>query len=388
MSFENDITHIKRLIEEGPDEPIFKAATPENLANREDAFKDESYEDKVKRLAQEASEYFSQVGLSPSGDEIVGYVADIIEEDSGHMDEYGYKYIAKILHILLDESIYESFSLNEGFAEAKRRYVDQGITLRSPDGVETVLKIPLQVLKRLASKDPTNTKKYILWMAKIYLQQRSARGFDSIAKFEEMSQRNQIDNKDIYSQQYRTLEDVDDAINAAHAKKETKVKSKEEEFYDNLKIDTEVLGKIDKTPNEVNPDGQKGDLFFENDMIVIVCPSSRANSELYGRNPDPECRKDRPSYWCTATPNSRYFDQYWGSSGNVLYYILPKKKESVLYDPESGHSDRFTKCAIRVQSDGSVAEKRDRFNIMIEDDKWRELCKRWKISPGVSKSRK
>jgi hypothetical protein len=263
--------------------------------------------------------------------------------------------------------------LAEGFARAKELYVD-------------TKKMPLMVLKRLASKDPTEQKKYIEWMARVYLTQRSSRGFEAIAKFDDLCNRGKIQQKDI--NQYRTLEDVDDAISQVFAKEETSKKSKEQEFRETVKIDTEVLKMIDKTPNEVNPDGSRGDLFFENDKIVIACPSSQAKSELYGRNPDPACRGDKPSYWCTATPGQRYFDSYWGSQGNVLYYILPKTPDAVLYDPEPGHADRFSKVAIRIQSDGGVAEIRDRFNILVPDDKWAQLCRLWGISPKVSKSTK
>ena len=193
--------------------------------------------------------------------------------------------------------------------------------------------------------------------------------------------KNQIKNKDI--NQYRTLEEVDDAINAAFAQRETTARNKQEEFKKTVKIDTEVLGMIDTTPNEVNPkydENSQGDLYFQNDKIIIVCPHDKAHSELYGRNPDPTCRGDRPSYWCTSTPGMRYFDSYWGTQGNTLFYILPKSVNSVLYDPEPGHEDRFTKVALRVTSDNKIAEIRDRFNQMVEEPKWSELCRLWGIT--------
>lgn len=332
---------------------------------------------------------------------------------------------------MIDEQV--NTVLFEGFARAKEIYVDQGVNVKRPDGSNEKVKMPLQVLKRLASKDPTYPQKgkYIEWMCRIYLQQRSGRGFESLRTFEELCRRNKIQDPDI--NHYKSLEDVDDAINASSAHEERKKKSKEETFWDTVKIDTEVLGLIDTKPNWVNPHfqlkvgnyevnvvkskdeeadkakgiksvqfidgpqagktvkvketditGNHGDLYWENDKIMIVCPSTQANSELYGRNPDPTCRGDKHSYWCTSTPGMRYFQQYWGSYGNVLYYILPKTTHAVLYDPEQGHSDRFTKVAMRIESSGNIAEKRDRFNIMIEDDKWRQLCKLWDISPNLS----
>lgn len=66
----------------------------------------ESYKDKVKRLAREATEeYFPRTKVVPTGDEIVNYVADAIEEDTGiDIDDDSFRHIAEILGITLDES--------------------------------------------------------------------------------------------------------------------------------------------------------------------------------------------------------------------------------------------------------------------------------------------
>ena len=323
-------------------------------------------------------------------------------------------------------------TISEGFARAKELYVD---TLDPATGKG---KMPLQVLKRLAAKDPTPQKKYIEWMARIFLRQRGIRGLDSIAKFDELCNRNKIEQRDI--NQYKTMEEVDDAISAAFAKEETKKRAKQDLFKGQLRIDTDVLNHIDRTPNFLNPhsgdstvdgyrvdgaseekavdpekdqkehpgtqlikylegpktgkiervkneriQGNPGDLFFENDMIVIVTPHDNKTSELYGRNPDPESRKAKPSYWCTSSPGQRYFQSYWNSGGKTLYYILPKRPEAVLYDPESGHTDRFSKVATVVTPSGSMEGMFDRFDTPIPDDKWKKLCKLWGISPRVAK---
>jgi len=87
MSLEKDITNLK-----------------ESFSKINSIFEgDESYERKVKRLAKEAIEkYFPMVKISPTGDEIVDYVADAIEDESGYMDDEGYRRIAGILGVTLE----------------------------------------------------------------------------------------------------------------------------------------------------------------------------------------------------------------------------------------------------------------------------------------------
>jgi hypothetical protein len=66
-----------------------------------DAAKDDKvqYQERVKLLAQEAYAYYSKMHISPDGDEIVDFVAGVVEDDSGYMDEDGRDYIARILGI-------------------------------------------------------------------------------------------------------------------------------------------------------------------------------------------------------------------------------------------------------------------------------------------------
>ena len=64
--------------------------------------KEETYEEKIKRLGKEAEEYYATVKVVPTPEEIVGYVAEAVEDESGYMDEEGEKKIAKILSIKVE----------------------------------------------------------------------------------------------------------------------------------------------------------------------------------------------------------------------------------------------------------------------------------------------
>ena len=358
------------------------------------------------------------------------------------------------------------FQLDEGFAKAKQDYVD-------------TKKMQLSALRRLATKDPTYPAKgkYVEWMAKQYMTHHSLRGFEVIKKFDELANKDKIQQKDI--NQYATLEDLDDAVRdaiqseehrqvgrqerlaqrwnvpVAQVSEEEKRKKeqarKDAEFQRTLKVDTAVISMIDTTPNWVNPkqglkvggyrvvtipmpkdenkpnthmpkdenkpnthmvkylegpkngiqervpddqiEGNTGDLYWQNDKVVIVAPHDKAHSDLYGRNPD--LTSDIKSNWCTAVPNSPYFGNYWEKGGCVLYYILPKSAKDVPIDPDPMRRDRFSKVALRVVrgSDGKdeIAEIRDRYNKMVGDGTlrtdsesskttWQELKKFWGIS--------
>jgi len=352
---------------------------------------------------------------------------------------------------ILQEMILDE--LNEGFAEAKRQYVDTGTMMAQPDGTEKLVKMPLQVLKRLAGKDPTYPAKgkYVSWIAKQYLNpanhSRALRQFDILVEFERLVRDNKIANKQVDT--YPTIEALGDAVNVAHQQEEHKkqakvdrlatkwdisgeevpeeIKRKREqakkdlEFRKNLKIDTAVIGLIDTTPTWNNPQfelkvdgheivviapplakkddpefkehrmmqvefttgplsgktkivtaeqitGNTGDLYWQNEKVVIACPHSKESSELYGRNTD--FSSSIKSNWCTATPGRSEFTSYWAKQGNVLFYILPKSAEFVPIDPDPRRGDRFAKVAIHMANGGAgmefkVLEIRDRYNKMI-----------------------
>ena len=62
-----------------------------------------TYQEQLESYRQEAYDYFSMCGICPTGEEIVDYVADCVEDVSGcEVDMSGYNSIAKKLGITLD----------------------------------------------------------------------------------------------------------------------------------------------------------------------------------------------------------------------------------------------------------------------------------------------
>lgn len=268
--------------------------------------------------------------------------------------------------------------LDEGFSRAKELYVD---TIDPETGHG---KMPLQLLKRLATKDPTPTKKYIEWMARQYLTHHTMRGFDSIAEFDKLITQNRLEKRDI--NQYATLEELTNAVDSVRAtmgaerekKKEdevrkslikfdgsvervlkyrkdlvsdykidipyvTKIRHKMEKeqkgvFGKDFTIDEEIFKEIDRKPFQTEYANGKvekhpnGDVIFENDKVVIVCPPDEKKSQLYGRNHeyDPNDPQSLDSPWCTSYRNRNCrWQSYYGSQGNTFYIILPKNIDDV-----------------------------------------------------------
>ena len=104
--------------------------------------------------------------------------------------------------------------LLEGFAEARRRYVE---TL---DPATQQPLMPLAMLKRLAAKDPTYPAKgkYVEWIAKQYMNSHSMRGLDAVKEFDKIltTKPTYLEKKDI--NQYTTVDDLHNAVDAVRAR--------------------------------------------------------------------------------------------------------------------------------------------------------------------------
>jgi len=232
--------------------------------------------------------------------------------------------------------------LAEGFAKAKELYVD-------------TKKMAIQTLKRLAKKDPTYPAKgkYVEWMAKMYSQgQRGLSKYDVIADFHKYTERNQIEQKDIY--RYPSIEAVDDAVRQAEAKlTASQIKRGVKDFS--------------QVPKE--------DIAFENDKVLVVIPTTEEKSCLYGKGAN----------WCTSAymGSRNYFKSYYIRQGATLYYILPKSDDDV---PE----ERFEKVAVAVyppSGPGGVSrtdyyDKNDR---TFTREEFIKLSKFWGLPVDTSK---
>jgi hypothetical protein len=242
--------------------------------------------------------------------------------------------------------IKETLDLKEGYARAKELYVDTG-------------KINIRQLNTLSGKDPTPQKKYIEWMARMYIKgHRNIRQYHEIAVFDDLVNRNQVEEPDI--NKYKTMEEVSDAIRQAQRKIEQKKAEKK------FTIDTEVLSLVDPA-----------DIAFQNDKVMVVKPLTTENSQTYGRNH--RCKKGDPNsataYWCTSTTTGyNRFMSYFQNSGDTFYIILPKTIDVV---PE----EKFTKVNVQVAPAprGGGRTVWDFFDHTMDEAEATKLFKMWGI---------
>lgn len=158
----------------------------------------------------------------------------------------------------------------------------------------------IDVIDVLASMDPSKSNKYLPFMIKCTADwvewinnelrnETFKEMFEVIKDFEDLSQRNLLENKDIYS--YESNQDIIEAVKTAKEKvTRSEVKKKE----------TEVL--------------------FENDRWLVIFPLTTRSSNLYGKG----------TKWCVSSEDNnygRYYKQY--TENGVLVFVIDKTiKES------------------------------------------------------------
>lgn len=162
----------------------------------------------------------------------------------------------------------------------------------------------------LAQQDPSKTNKYLPFMVsqtkdwlewfKEELQKNTFKEmFDIVKEFEELSERNLLENKDIYS--YTSNQDIVDEIKLAREKvTRSEVKKKE----------TLVL--------------------YEDDTWMVLQPLTSRSSNLYGKS----------TKWCVAADDhnfKKYFNDY--TQDGVLVFLIDKRvKEADARKPENNHA--------------------------------------------------
>jgi len=179
----------------------------------------------------------------------------------------------------------------------------------------------IDVIDVLSSMDPTKSNKYLPFMIKCTADwvewinnelknETFKEMFDVIKDFEDLSQRNLLENKDIYS--YESNQDIIEAVKTAKEKiTRSEVKKKE----------TEVL--------------------YEDKRWLVVFPLSTRSSNLYGKG----------TKWCVSSEDNnygKYFKQYT-ENGSLVFVIDKSVKESEY------RSNDFAKVAFhndRKKNDG------------------------------------
>lgn len=180
----------------------------------------------------------------------------------------------------------------------------------------------IDVIEVLSQMDPTKTNKYlpfmikctsdwVEWINKELKNETFKEMFEVIKDFEDLSQRNLLDNKDIYS--YESNQDIIESVKTAKERiTRSEVKKKE----------TEVL--------------------YEDDRWLVLFPLSVRSSNLYGKG----------TKWCVSSEDhnyGKYFKQY--TDEGVLVFVIDK----TVSDTEARTND-FAKIAFhndrKKHSDG------------------------------------
>ncbi|HUS49211.1 MAG TPA: hypothetical protein VMZ91_03550 [Candidatus Paceibacterota bacterium] len=158
----------------------------------------------------------------------------------------------------------------------------------------------IDVIDVLSSMDPTKSNKYLPFMIKCTADwvewinnelknETFKEMFEVIKDFEDLSQRNLLENKDIYS--YESNQDIIEAVKTAKEKiTRSEVKKK----------DTEVL--------------------FEDNRWLVVYPLSTRSSNLYGKG----------TKWCVSSEDNNYGKYYkqYTENGSLVFVIDKTIKES------------------------------------------------------------
>jgi len=192
----------------------------------------------------------------------------------------------EILQHIMEQDVFK-------LASSEEMFDDQGICEGIAQAHQQFPAIPKETLNQLADFDPTQNKKYVVWMAKVFTKSPailySPSTFNTLKEFDELCQRNIIKNKDIGS--YQTLEQVAAEVQRSLGTITTSQQKK-------------GVKNVGTIPEE--------DIVFQNDKVVVVEPKTKEASILYGRG----------SHWCTAAMGeNNMFDRY--TQNGRLFYILP-----------------------------------------------------------------
>ena len=217
-----------------------------------------------------------------------------------------------------NEELHERRILLEGVAKAKELYLDTN-------------KIPGDVFDKLVQKDPTNQKKYIEWMCKVWTddpEKNTVDKFDVMKDFDNFVNRKIIGTEDKDIGKYKTLDSLIDIV-----KKNIDQKSAAQQRKDALNQKV-VIGKdrdgkdiVEKAANKV----------FENSKCKIYKLHTKEAAIFIGK----------ATKWCTSAEINNYFNNYYYNQSCSLYYIVPKGnllqkmgKLAVLVRP-SGNKEYF-----------------------------------------------
>lgn len=202
--------------------------------------------------------------------------------------------------------------------------------------VEELRKLYPQVNKTIFNKfvegDKTPTKKYLkfmlrTWVNKNHLIGSSAELVTLVNMFDELLP--YIDNKDIYNQRYKSIQNFLDTINSAIDIKEEKTFIREEHV----------------------------DVLIENDEYILLRPKTHKGSLKYGAN----------TKWCTAGRKDENTFKRYTKNGFLTYLISKTNNKSSDYNKIAFHSNNAADSLIGDIDAFNQADKEVRMNRICEN---------------------
>ena len=158
-------------------------------------------------------------------------------------------------------------------------------------------KISKDDLQMLSERDPSKTKKYVGWMARVWVSEHPEKDelFSYIEEYNTLVDRHRIEEKDIYKiKSFADLKKLVDEVN---------------ERGDNLSL------------KDLETDY---DIVLDNEDLLIASPNTHEASRKLGLSMFAyrDCGTD--SAWCTTYKNPDHFNSYFFNNMVTFYYIKVK----------------------------------------------------------------
>lgn len=158
-------------------------------------------------------------------------------------------------------------------------------------------KISKDDLQMLAERDPSKTKKYVGWMARVWVSEHPEKNelFSYIEEYNTLNERNRLEEKDIYKiKSFNELKELVDEAN---------------ERGDNLSL------KDLETDYEI---------VLDNEDLLIASPNTHEASRKLGLSMFAYRNCGEDSAWCTTFKNPDHFNSYFFNNMLTFYYIKVK----------------------------------------------------------------
>lgn len=187
-------------------------------------------------------------------------------------------------------------------------------------------KIDQNTLDQISNIDPSPTKKYVGWLAKMYINNNydisSMKSY--IEEFDVLVNKHKIEGNEKSIDTYKTIDDLKKKVDHLNAMGSASLKEAESDF----------------------------EVILDNENIYVVSPNTHEASRKLGlttfahRESGDSC----DSAWCTTYKNDSHFNDYFYKNNVTFYYTLVKNKDMI---KQLGGS-HMSKIAFAVLPNGDI----------------------------------